>query len=156
MQEAVLMRAIFLDVDGVLNHDTSMELTKDYWTKPEPYLIEKLKQIVDATGAKIVLSSDWRFDRNDDEEDNHYLTLVRMLREYNMDIWDFTPYLGSVKRGIEISQYVAEHENEIESFVILDDRCDMEPVKDKLVRADPSVGLTNEDVLEAIDILLNN
>jgi hypothetical protein len=150
------MRVIFLDIDGVLNHDTSMELTKDYWTKPETYLIERLKKIIDATDAKIVLSSDWRLDRDDDEEDFHYLTLVKMLYEYNMGIWDFTPYLGNVPRGLEISEYISEHEEEIESFVILDDRCDMEPVKDRLVRTDPSVGLTNEDVLEAINMLLDN
>ena len=65
------MRVIFLDIDGVLNHDTSMELTKDYWTKPETYLIERLKKIIDATDAKIVLSSDWRLDRDDEEEDFH-------------------------------------------------------------------------------------
>lgn len=150
------MRVIFLDVDGVLNHDSSMELTKDYWTKPEPYLIQKLKKIVDKTDAKLVLSSDWRLDRDDEEEDFHYFTLVRMLYEYDMGLWDFTPFLGNVSRGTEISEYLSEHEDEIESFVILDDRCDMEPVKDRLVRTDPSVGLTDEDVLEAINMLLDN
>ena len=133
-----------------------MELTKDYWTKPEPYLIKRLKNIVDTTDAKIVLSSDWRLDRDDDEEDFHYLTLVKMLCEYDMDILDFTPYLGNVPRGLEISEYISKYEEGIESFVILDDRCDMEPVNDRLVRTDPSVGLTNEYVLEAIAILLNN
>ena len=150
------MRVIFLDVDGVLNHDSSMELTKDYWTKPEPYLIQKLKKIVDKTDAKLVLSSDWRLDRDDEEEDFHYFTLVRMLYEYDMGLWDFTPFLGNVSRGTEISEYLSEHEDEIESFVILDDRCDMEPVKDRLVRTDHSVGLTDEDVLEAINMLLDN
>ena len=150
------MRGRCLDIDGVLNHDSSMELTKDYWTKPEPYLIQKLKKIVDKTDAKLVLSSDWRLDRDDDEEDFHYFTLVRMLYENDMGLWDFTPFLGNVSRGTEISEYLSEHEDEIESFVILDDRCDMEPVKDRLVRTDPSVGLTDEDVLEAINMLLDN
>ena len=150
------MRVIFLDVDGVLNNDESSELTKDYWTKPEDCLIKKLKKIVDETDAQIVLSSDWRLDRDEEEEDFHYLALVKMLYKYNLGILDFTPYLGNVSRGTEISEYLSDHEDEIESFVILDDRCDMEPVKDNLVKTNPRIGLTDEDVKEAIKMLLEN
>ena len=45
-------RLIFLDIDGVIccNNEGVLEQSK----------LELLRQVVDATGAKIVLSTDWR------------------------------------------------------------------------------------------------
>ena len=49
------MKIIFLDIDGVLN-DAPTIMEKDNDLPAEPHL-SCLKQIVDATGAEIVLSS---------------------------------------------------------------------------------------------------
>ena len=55
------MKAIFLDIDGVLNSDATPNPRKF------PYIVDqrllaRFKQLVDATGAMVVLSSTWRVD----------------------------------------------------------------------------------------------
>jgi len=55
------MKIIFLDIDGVLNCDTTPNPRKF------PYIVDKkllarLKKLLDRTGAKVVLSSSWRCD----------------------------------------------------------------------------------------------
>ena len=53
-------------------------------------------------------------------------------------------------------QYELEEHEAVESFVILDDWNDMGPVRDHLIWTNPSFGLTEEQVQEAIKILLQN
>ena len=68
------MKIIFLDIDGVLNSENhGIEMYKQMkaheldentyyhtWDLPDEDTLLPLKKIVDATGAKIVLSSSWR------------------------------------------------------------------------------------------------
>ncbi len=51
------MRVIFLDIDGVLNNSKHMALHRG---QIDPQNIACLNHLVEATGAKIVLSSSWR------------------------------------------------------------------------------------------------
>ena len=52
------MKVIFLDVDGVLNSQQLFEKSEDaQLISVDEENIKNLKKIVDATGAKIVLSS---------------------------------------------------------------------------------------------------
>ena len=54
------MKVIFLDVDGVLNSQQLFEKSEDaQLISVDEENIKNLKKIVDATGAKIVLSSSW-------------------------------------------------------------------------------------------------
>ena len=46
------MKVLFLDMDGVLVTQRP--------SVAEPNLVENLKYIINTTGARIVLSSDWR------------------------------------------------------------------------------------------------
>jgi len=66
------IRLIFLDVDGTINHlgggDDLPEATVC------PTCVKTLRQILDQTGSKIVLSSSWRLERR------HRKTLFRYLR----------------------------------------------------------------------------
>ena len=56
------MKVIFLDVDGVLNSQQLFEKCEDdQLISVDEDNIKNLKTIVDATGAKIVLSSSWRY-----------------------------------------------------------------------------------------------
>jgi hypothetical protein len=50
---------IFLDIDGVLNNLATLRATRDGFGL-DPKCLLLLKDIVDKTGAKIVLSSTWR------------------------------------------------------------------------------------------------
>ena len=114
------MLVIFLDVDGVLNCDTTETKTQKGNDFIDDYLIEKLKEIIVATNAKVVLSSDWRMNRDDSD----YLELRAKLEEYDIHFYGFTPILCgtnhsfSFTRGMEIDSWLKEHQ-EIENFVIL-------------------------------------
>ena len=60
--EVDMRKIIFLDIDGVLNSMDYFEQTKDCkgYTEINPEKVKLLKEIVDRTGAEIVLSSTWR------------------------------------------------------------------------------------------------
>ncbi|MBQ2835604.1 MAG: hypothetical protein IJE68_02065 [Clostridia bacterium] len=110
------MKVIFLDKDGVLNSD-------EYFNKIEgldikgiesDVDIEKvklLKESVDATGAKVVVTASARYTTNGK-------LLIQLLREQQILV-DITPYINNI-RGKEIKQWLAENPN-TEDFVILDD-----------------------------------
>lgn len=153
------MKVIFLDVDGVLNCETTQEQTREGVKFVEDRFVEKLKRIVDETGAKVVLSSDWRYDREDEVYNCDYLELKAKLAEYGIQFYGFTPIclrndrgFPIESRGFEIDQYLMAHD-EVDKFVILDDRCDMEPHLDRLVMTSYDTGITDQDVEEAIALL---
>lgn len=61
------IKVIFLDIDGVCNGFSTKEKCDQgpgqqsrYITGVEPGKVALIKKIIDATGAKIVLSSSWR------------------------------------------------------------------------------------------------
>ena len=64
MSRLFKMRAIFLDIDGVLNCRTSRSYCHDdecgLITGIDSDKVKRLAKTVEATNAKIVLSSDWR------------------------------------------------------------------------------------------------
>lgn len=110
------MKVIFLDIDGVLNSDEYFDKIKGKKIEGiereiDVNKIKLLKQAVEKTGAKVVLTSSWRYTRN-----AQYLK--QLLLTYGISA-DSTPFLGN-KRGNEIKQWLIEHQN-IENFVILDD-----------------------------------
>lgn len=110
------MKVIFLDIDGVLNSDEYIErmqrlniegIEKDV----DREKIKLLKKAIAETGAKIVLSSSWRYTKN-----GGYLK--QLLGEYGI-FTDSTPFVNH-ERGKEIKQWLTKHP-EIDDFVILDD-----------------------------------
>jgi hypothetical protein len=147
------LKAVFLDIDGVLNSDFTTIYTKSGAQFIENIFVERLCRIIKETNAEVVLSSDWRYDR-EPPYNSDFLELEGKLREYGIKFYGFTPIYLAQDRGFEINKYLEIHP-EIKKFVILDDRCDMLPHKHRLVRTDPKIGLTDDDVEEAI-WLLNN
>ena len=55
------MRVIFLDIDGVLNCESTTNPRKLPYVV-EPSLLELLKRLLTLADAKVVLSSTWRYD----------------------------------------------------------------------------------------------
>lgn len=111
------MKVIFLDVDGVLNSDEYFDKIQglDIQGIESDIDINKvklLKKAVDETGAKVVLSSSWRYTKN-------ALALKKLLADYEIRITDSTPVVEH-KRGLEIRKWL-ENNNNVEDFVILDD-----------------------------------
>lgn len=116
------MKVIFLDIDGVLNsynYYKDMD-TKDMLANPlDRKCVRRLSHIVEATGAALVLSSSWRagWDRDPSRMDEACAELTHILSEYNLEIFDRTPFLGS--RAKEIRRWLFFHP--FTRYVILDD-----------------------------------
>ena len=144
-------RVIFLDVDGVLNNGSwAMEMyDKGIRTYRDDILyepaLERLKRLVDATGAIIVVSSSWR------QIPTAYGHLKDWLEKFGMTIWDKTPYIGTC-RGDDITAWFNINPGEW-SYVILDDDDDMGEHMGHLVQTDFDVGLIDTDVERAMIIL---
>lgn len=146
-----LMKVIFLDIDGVLNSKGTSTLDDTY--------ISRLKEIVKATDAKIVLSSSWKDVIYNPETYND--TDRKMLDTLmNMDGLPFAgvlPDINEDKRELEISEWLRDRKGKVESFVILDDL----PYKFKEYFPNNFIktggyllgGLSEENVKEAIRIL---
>lgn len=142
-------KIIFLDIDGVLNGYgfwscfgwkiaclTHNETIKEWYRKiSDPCGVHEnkvklLSKIVNATSAKIVMSSSWRsaFWKIPYEKKNPDLKkLSDLFDKYNITVIGITPRINIGKRADEINAYISEHKNEIDNFIILDDeRFDLE------------------------------
>ena len=149
-----MARFIFLDVDGVLNNRHTRVRTGEGWCVVDNYLVRRVREIVDATGALIVLSSTWRDEWNREDESLNgpdFNELRAKFREFGMDFFDRTGAWQTRGRGWEILEWL--NGREVDSFVILDDWDDMGPISDHLIWTNPTYGLTEEQVQEAIEIL---
>lgn len=124
------IKVIFLDVDGVLN-------SQEYWDRVGNAFRERfnqidvdkivlLNQIIEATQAKIVISSCWRL--------LHYEELLDILSKKGLvgEIIGMTPSLSLV-RGLEIQKWLDGNPN-VTRFVILDDSDDMEHLDGHLIQ----------------------
>lgn len=144
------MKVLFLDVDGVLNKANTKEKTVTWCSFVEDIFVRRLKNIVDQTGCEIVLSSNWRYDAHT-ELNPELDELEDKLSEYGLALYDFTPVINN-HMGQEIQSWLDAH-TDVGSFVILDDRGDMEPNMERLVRTLFSHGLTEENKRETIKML---
>lgn len=71
-----------------------------------------------------------------------------------MKIWDALPMPMRSSRGTAINEWFELHKDlDIESFVILDDWNDMGIYRDHFIQINGGIGLTDEDVNEAISFL---
>lgn len=147
------LKIVFLDVDGVLNSDQTTRSTATGWTFVGSREVKRLKDILDATGAKVVLSSDWRYDRDDPSNTDFWELQTELLR-YGISFYDYTPELPSAHRGAEIDLWLRNHPD-VQNFVILDDRTDIEPNKSHWVQTVMARGLGRPEAEEAIRILNN-
>lgn len=143
-------RIIFLDVDGVLNgynrwntlgwmiicKFNSEKLRNWYRELTDPCGIhvkkfKRLAKIVRKTGAKVVMSSSWRggwrYDgykavlKDSFKEFDDFVKLDNLFNEYGIEFIDITPRLEGQGRDSEIIQWLARHEDKVDTFIILDD-----------------------------------
>lgn len=110
------MKILFLDIDGVLNSQQFLQEGGYCGLILDPSRMILLKEILDATNAKIVLTSSWR----EHWEDPIGTYLRKEFGKYDMEIYDRTPILR-LSREVEIRTWLASQED-IETFVVLDDR----------------------------------
>lgn len=147
------MKILFLDVDGVLNtrdillqHDGSDDFDRH---KLGNELLDRLESIINATKAKIVLSSTWRL----------YPNLIEILNskfsERGFEIFDKTveirSHSGFVTRRLEIQEWLSR--NKVSRFAIIDDDEDAE-IKGNFFQTDFTTGLTETIMNDVIAHLL--
>ncbi len=167
MVVVVPMKIIFLDVDYVLNYEFS-KTRIDGYLFVEDSKIELLKQLIEHTEGKIVLSSTWRFgwvymdapvpenDAYRQREIRHFIALRDKLQEFGLELLDRTPVSAEDDRGKEIDEWLRKWDGEpIESFVILDDMNGkyLRPHSNRLIRTSARKGLEQKHVDLAVKIL---
>jgi len=118
-----------LDIDGVLNvygqgHDRYGQIFHKHFE-------DNLKWIIEETGAKLVISSNWRFSglqvMKDMWKDRQ---LPGEVIDITIDAYQYVEdgmeeFYDKVERGHEIQQWLDEHQTEVTHYVILDDDNDM-------------------------------
>lgn len=153
------MKVIFLDVDSVLNTIDTFKMRKDIYNKYglvipriDLYRVEFLKEIVNKTDAKIVVSSTWR------KYDNDMKELKEVFSLFGLEIYDITGIDESAKKGIEIIDWL--NKNEVDSFIIIDDEIsDLVGLEEYVVKTRVNrfaTGLMKEHIPYAINILNNS
>lgn len=154
------MKVIFLDIDGVLNCAGSSSRAPSGYIGVDDSKVKRLKKIVDATNAVIVLVSTWKdgwshaLDRC--TEDGAYLTRklarrgLRILAKTTDQIFD---------RGRGIHQWLTPRIDRIESWIVLDDDIfnDYEQygILPHLIKTDFSAGGLTDELAEQAIALLN-
>lgn len=134
------MKVIFLDVDGVLSLPSGSMISLN------KKRIKLLSLIIEATSAKIVISSTWRTDNK------YYQRLHRHFSYRQLKIFDCTPILHRA-RGEEIKFWLDNHP-EVSKYVIIDDINTMLPEQQEyFLQTSADIGLTHEIVDKCINLL---
>lgn len=152
---------IFVDIDGVFNYDLWYYSPRNPGNldgmegEIDPLCVARINHVCEVTDSKIVISSDWRISSG----------WKYRLREAGIkNIIDCTPILiwSTVKSGIEYSRgdeiqmWLNDHP-EIKNYAIIDDRTDfLDSQLSRFVHVDSHRGLTDEDSMRVIEILMQN
>lgn len=167
------MKILFLDIDGVLNHDIwfkspEYKNNEESWRVSmfDPACVARVNKILNETNAKLVVSSSWR-DMSD---------LAEIFKGIGLPTeFDVTPYSDVIYpdafpiddffseetdvrywRGSEIQWYLDHNVTEDYTYCILDDDHDMLPEQlEYFVSTSNPYGLTDKLMYKAIDILNN-
>jgi hypothetical protein len=165
------LRILFLDMDGVLNsaeffdrreHPSLDRCSDEWWAQMvDPDAVARLNEILDATGAKVVISSSWR-----DHVAPDQMQRVLEVKGFRGSVIGRTPLMEEMGwengryggRGLEIEAWLTENRRlEIKSFVVLDDNADMDStsghVMPRLVQTSWKHGLLDEHIQQAIELL---
>ena len=152
-----MMKVLFLDFDGVIT-------TYESGWKIDLKKLKLIDNIIKLTNAKIVISSSWKVGKNNVDDFKEYLcndwkvgikSETNIFKEFVRNIYDITDSKGSW-RGDEIQRWLDAHEEEVETYVILDDDSDFHD--DQLfnfVQTDTYEGLTEREVKMCISVLNN-
>lgn len=125
------MKVVFLDVDGVLN--TSKTFERVYYSfkntgkkelEIDSFRLEYLREIIDETDSKLVLSSTWRrfFEKVDNKvvpRSEKGKQFYDVLSNYNIEIYDILSFDNDINREGLIIDWLSK--NEVETFIIIDD-----------------------------------
>ncbi len=134
-------RLVFVDIDGVL---APFQSEAPFC----PACVTCLNEIVERTGASIVITSSWRERASVDE-------LREWFRRagFRGVIVGVTPILLGRSRGAEVHAYLGELDR-TGVFIIVDDQADMDAkLRERLVLVDGDIGLRASDVDRALVLM---
>ena len=166
-----MSNAIFLDVDGVLNCNTSKSRCGNYLGIDKDK-VKRLASIVEATSADIILTSTWKlgwcrnpapnsipsydapvFDKAAKYLNNH------LWKKGKLVVRNKTKERDLNYRGSGIRNYLDNHP-EVTGWVVLDDFIfpdfEYRDILPHLILTDSNIGLTDEDANFAIEIINGN
>lgn len=170
------MKIIFLDVEGVLNtKETRERAYQKYGYNPlmdleiDEFRLIYLKEIIDKTNSKVVLSSSIRrfFIKEENEVFPTTLKgkkLYDKLLKYDIQLYDITPISGDNKEE-SIKSWLSSRDD-VDSFVIIDDNpLQFDEYLDRLIQTSEkrqnyllsfmkfSIGLCEEHIEQAVGML---
>lgn len=149
------MKLLFLDIDGVLISGKHMDQLQDdgqsSWKVFDPECVDAFNELVQLTGAKVVVSSTWRY---------HYETVEELAqalkdRGVKADIVAFTPRIYgpdafSKNREDEILEFLQSCTPFFGvQWLAVDDHKFMKIKQDHVVQTTFNEGLTKKDVAVA-------
>lgn len=150
------MKIVFLDIDGVLVNLAALRAGRidNGHCRFDAKCVERLNHITDATGAAIVVSSNWRRFHGDMTDVLKRNGVTGLMVGETPDLRRERPsgIQVAVERGEEIQAWLDDH-LDIRSFVILDDDRDMGNLLPKLIQTDPVIGLTDANARKTITLL---
>jgi hypothetical protein len=160
------MKIIFLDIDGVMNNQVDYDfavlkgedITENKYDL-SPRCMDLLNELIKETGAKVVITSVWRYGKTTAE-----MQLLFYEHGFEGEIIGLTPCLDReyTLRGNEILMWIKQNEeligcssSDFESYVILDDDSDMlYRQRNNFIKIDGYCGLTY-NVIHKAKWLLN-
>lgn len=116
-----MLKVVFLDFDGVLNNAEFRNSDSDYYNNfIDESRMPLLKQIIQKTGAVIVLTTTWRtrWDPNDPSLLEDTQKINNIFAKYDLEIYSKTDVFNE-NRNYEISLWLCK--NDVKNYVILDD-----------------------------------
>lgn len=125
------MKVLFLDIDGVVNCETTTQRHRGT-IGIDPYMAFLVGKIVMDTECEVVLSSSWR----------HWTDGREEVERQVCRLFDVTPTIHGKIRGEEIEAWLMEHPD-VSTYAILDDDDDMLPHQPHF-KTDWKVGITPE------------
>ena len=149
------MKIIFLDIDGVLNCDRYIIEHNCRGIGIDPTRMLLLADIVQASDAKIVLTTSWRkhWSENPEECDDMGIEINETFAEHGLSIYSKTPHLY-YSREQEILSWLEDHP-EVTRFVVIDDMWLKDDALDAYFVHTSGFrgGLCEDEALDAIEIL---
>jgi hypothetical protein len=155
-----LIVIIFLDIDGVLNSTEWSEwrplrgfipprLAQEALDEEQidPNCVERLRNVVQLTGARLVMMSTWR----------HRMSVPEFVRLFALYGWEEAPVIGvtpriaGLIRGDEVEAWLSNNEY-AGPYVCVDDDEDFR-VGQPLVRINREFGLTRRDAERCVEVL---
>lgn len=152
-----MVKYIFLDIDGVLNHQRWYEY---YWENKLQHTdtdydidfraVERINCLVEETGAEIVISSSWRLDMDNTVSRLKHagLKCTPTKRIEGCEFGDNSPIRGEL-----IADFL--HDNPCDNYVIIDDDGDMtdEQKNGHFVQTSEWTGFDEDKFIEALKVL---